>query len=286
MPFTPPLKERSPEAEVERSNGHTPSARAPHGGTGGYDDSLDRCHVAMAAAVEMPVSDTSFVDTSFGSAGSGGGASGGEVPVTAKLRSAALTGVGVAQGFLRNSKSWVAFFDVRRFSKPVGVGDASTRIQGNWKQFRANYIICLSLITLVMLLRQPYSFTVVLVLSLVWSWVFFLRPNAGGPLKLFGKEYAPTEQGITLGIATFLLVFFFTSAASTIFFSLITGLSFVALHGSFRLVDTDAFAGDDVEAGGTGSGMSYSAVSTGIEMGKVLDRISGMMKTTTGTSAT
>ena len=58
-------------------------------------------------------------------------------------------------------------------------------------------------------LRQPFrsappqktcSASVVLVLSLVWSWVFFLRPNAGGPLKLFGKEYAPTEQGITLGI--------------------------------------------------------------------------------------
>ena len=95
-----------------------------------------------------------------------------------------------------------------------------------------------------MLFRSFYSFSVVFFTAMVWAWVTWLRPNAEGNLTVFGKEYAPMEQRIILGIGSFLMIFFFSNAASAIFTSALTSAFVVFCHGSVMNRKEDLFAAD------------------------------------------
>ena len=113
------------------------------------------------------------------------------------------------KAFVKTSKSWLAFFDVRNLVLPKSFKDAAGNVQANWSHFRVNYIVLLTLVTVIlMMFRSFYSFSVVVCLALVWAWTVWLRPNANGNLKVFGKEYAPTEQRVILGEFSFFLFFF------------------------------------------------------------------------------
>ena len=89
---------------------------------------------------------------------------------------------------------------MRNLTLPKSFKDAAGNVQANWSHFRVNYIVLLTLVTVIlMMFRSFYSFSVVVCLASVWAWTIWLRPNAEGSLKIFGKEYAPTEQRIILG---------------------------------------------------------------------------------------
>jgi len=172
--------------------------------------------------------------------------------------------------FVKTSKSWLAFFDVRNLTLPKSFKDAAGNVQANWSHFRVNYIVLLTLVTVIlMMFRSFYSFSVVVCLASVWAWTIWLRPNAEGSLKIFGKEYAPTEQRIILGIGSFLIVFFFSNAASAIFSAFLGSAGVVLVHGSLMKRSSDLFGDEDLEAAGGPNANSNSGNiigSKGIQM--------------------
>merc|ERR1739848_766506 len=192
--------------------------------------------------------------------------SAGEEPnesVVMKLKSFAHNTFTSTKGFVKTSKSWMEFFNVSTVTMPKNVGEAVSGTRKNWDYFRVNYIVCL---VLTMLVRSLYSFLLVVFLALCWSWVTWLRPNATGPLKVFGKEYQPMEQRIILGVFSFVMVFFFSNAFSALFTAGLCGVFIVVAHGSLigagssRMFEDD---GQDVEAG---KGSSNDLLSAGIQM--------------------
>ena len=67
------------------------------------------------------------------------------------------------------------------------------------------------------------------------AWLACLRTNG---LKILGKSYTPLELKFILGIATFIAIFLFSSAATDIIFGAAAAACAVALHGAFRRPDS------------------------------------------------
>lgn len=205
----------------------------------------------MATAATMKASATPEFTSAPLRSGTGSGPAGDDESPLLKLRGFALNTFASTKGFVKTSRSWAQFFDLRQVKIPKTIGQATKHVQANWRHFRVNYIVVMSVVmTVTMLLRSFYSFALCFFLALLWAWVTWLRPNAKGPLKVMGKEYTPMEQRILLGVTSFVLVFFFSNAASSAFTAFLFGVLAVVAHGS--LMDrADMFEDDgkDLEAG-------------------------------------
>ncbi|QDZ23490.1 prenylated rab acceptor family protein [Chloropicon primus] len=206
---------------------------------------------ATQKAEEVPLRTPEFMSAPLGGTSSGSGSEGDDTPV-AKLKRFAYNTFASTKGFVKTARSWVEFFDVRQARVPKTMGQATSHVRANWKHFRVNYIVVMTAVmTVTMLLRSFYSFSLCVFLALLWSWVVWLRPNAEGSLKVLGKEYSPTEQRVLLGVGSFILIFFFSNAASAAFTAFLFGAAAVVAHGSLMdrndMFDAD---GPDVEAGG------------------------------------
>lgn len=204
----------------------------------------------MATAQTMSASDVPM-GSEFTSAPSLGTTKTEEESPVAKLKQFAYDTFASAKGFVNSAKSWLAFFDVRRARVPKKFDEATKSLGANWKHFRVNYLVVMAItMTTTMLLRSFYSFALLVVLSLIWAWVVWLRPNAKGNLKLFGRDYSPMEQRILLGFGSFVMVFFFSNAASSAFTAATIGSLVCAAHGAL-MREPEGVPFDDLEQGGT-----------------------------------
>mmetsp|Transcript_6113 Transcript_6113/g.14848 ORF Transcript_6113/g.14848 Transcript_6113/m.14848 type:complete len:243 (-) Transcript_6113:1329-2057(-) len=205
-------------------------------------------------AEEVPLRSPEFTSAPvFSNAGGMGRDEGAQgESVSAKLKGLAYGAFKSTKGFMA-STTWLLFFDVRQVALPKSAYDAMDRTRKNWGRFRPNYVILVvSYVFFRMLFGSFYSFMVLVSLACLWGWVLWLRPNANTNMKIGSREYTPIDQKIILAITSFLMVFFFSNAASAIFSSLLMGAVATVLHGAlFKPGQEDAFQSGDLEAGGS-----------------------------------
>jgi hypothetical protein len=83
-----------------------------------------------------------------------------------------------------------------------------------------------------------------LALAAMWFYLLIMRKE---PLQFNGRELGQREQTLGAAALSFLVVFFFSSVGSELFYAMFLSASIVCLHGAFRQPD-ELFLDDDMES--------------------------------------
>lgn len=131
-------------------------------------------------------------------------------------------------------KPWSEVLDRTSFSKPGSLQEAAGRIRRNAGYFKINYLIIILLTVAGTFLTHPSSLLVLGFLAASWVYMFAIKQ---GPLVINGKELSDREKLMGMSVASFLIVFVFTSVANVLFSALTLSLAIVGLHGAMRVPD-------------------------------------------------
>uniref|UniRef100_A0A7S1NDI7 PRA1 family protein n=1 Tax=Eutreptiella gymnastica TaxID=73025 RepID=A0A7S1NDI7_9EUGL len=123
---------------------------------------------------------------------------------------------------LKSLRSWGEFFDAKKFSIP-SKSEAFGRVTHNLGYFYSNYLIVAFLVAIYYLVTNILFMISIIVVSYAW----YSYRNRKGPVHLGNTEVSGVQGYLGLTVGT-LLLFYLTSASSTVFW-LLTVAAFVCV---------------------------------------------------------
>jgi len=128
----------------------------------------------------------------------------------------------------KSMKSWSSFCDRSKFALPK-VTEIFARMKSNLSHFRLNYLLVFFLIVIYCIITNPWFLFTVGLVSGLWLYAFHWRKEA---IKVFNHEVTSNEKTIALASVSILL-FWFGSVSSTIFWLVGCTITVVSLHALF-----------------------------------------------------
>jgi len=129
----------------------------------------------------------------------------------------------------KNLRKWGNFFDKSRFSIPKKSSQVLSRLKKNVKYFQTNYILIFLLLTLYCIITNPFFLFVIGICIGLYLYAFYWR---SAPFKIGSHIVTDKEKAISVATIT-LILFYFASVGSTIFWLLGATISVILIHSLF-----------------------------------------------------
>lgn len=131
------------------------------------------------------------------------------------------------QGKHASVRPWAEFLDLRRVSRPQGMGDATKRLISNIHRFQSNYVFVFLGLVLYCVVTNP---TLLFALAFcAAAWWFVAVKNKGENIAIFGRDTSSKELYALLGVIAVPL-FYFAGAGSTVFWIIGASVVVILVH--------------------------------------------------------
>jgi len=128
----------------------------------------------------------------------------------------------------KNLRKWGSFMDRSKFSLPKPT-HIPYRIKTNLSFFQTNYVIVFLILTLYCIITNPLFLLAILFCLGLYIYLFYWRSQ---PLKMGTHIVTDKEKTIFISLIT-LVLFYWASVGSTIFWLLGASLTIILLHALF-----------------------------------------------------